>query len=61
MSLRVGSLLNIMNDGESTWIDAVIERGPWIWHTSGEAELHVVVAYHKACLLAYYLYAYANV
>ncbi|ELU06702.1 hypothetical protein CAPTEDRAFT_216137, partial [Capitella teleta] len=36
-SVRRGSLNSKLENGDSTWIDAWIERGPWIWHTTDQA------------------------
>ncbi|ELU15301.1 hypothetical protein CAPTEDRAFT_193781 [Capitella teleta] len=38
-SVRSGSLNSELDNGDSTWIDAWIERGPWMWHTTYQ-ELH---------------------
>ena len=34
-SVKNETLLSYLQSGESTWIDAVIQRGPWTWHTTG--------------------------
>ncbi|ELT99055.1 hypothetical protein CAPTEDRAFT_197712 [Capitella teleta] len=38
-SVRDGSLESQLELGQSTWVDAWIERGPWMWHSS-DKELH---------------------
>jgi hypothetical protein len=31
----VSSVNKVLQDEESTWIDAVVQKGPWTWRTSG--------------------------
>jgi hypothetical protein len=38
-SIRDGTLLSILGNQESTWVDAVIQRGPWTWHTPSETSI----------------------
>ncbi|ELT99074.1 hypothetical protein CAPTEDRAFT_197731 [Capitella teleta] len=37
-SIRDESLVDRLESNQSTWIDAWIERGPWMWHSSGKCK-----------------------
>ena len=37
-SVEDGLLFNETNEGDAVLVDGIVERGPWIWHSSGNEQ-----------------------